>query len=230
MHKIKSQHFFERYVKFIHYCQSAHSEGYKEKHHIIPKSLGGTDDINNIIELTGRQHFIAHHLLWKSYQNKEMTLAFWSMKMNKRFGKISSKTYNLLKEQHSHYQSVHMKTFNPMFSVEAKNKVSQYRKGKSLSYDTKKKISDSSKGIPKKESTKRKISMSLKGKQKSEIHKLRLSKNHYDCSGSNNPMYGRSAVKEKNLKWYTNGTENKFITEDTQPAGWIRGRTKIINE
>lgn len=45
--------------------------------------------------------------------------------------------------------------------------------------------------------------------------------------GSSNPMYGRSAIKEKNLKWYTNGIENKYITEGTEPYGWKRGRTNL---
>ena len=46
-------------------------------------------------------------------------------------------------------------------------------------------------------------------------------------SGKNNPMYGRSAIKEKNLKWYTNGTKNIYVTEGTQPDGFIRGRSGI---
>ena len=40
-------------------------------------------------------------------------------------------------------------------------------------------------------------------------------------------MYGRSAITEKNLKWYTNGKENKYITEGTQPNGFVRGRTNL---
>ena len=38
---------------------------YTETHHIIPRSLGGTDDINNLVELTAREHFICHWLLTK---------------------------------------------------------------------------------------------------------------------------------------------------------------------
>ena len=45
--------------------------------------------------------------------------------------------------------------------------------------------------------------------------------------GANNPMYGRSAITEKNLKWYTNGKENKYITEGTQLDGFVRGRTNL---
>lgn len=36
---------------------------YHERHHILPKSLGGTDEENNLIDLFAREHFIAHKLL-----------------------------------------------------------------------------------------------------------------------------------------------------------------------
>lgn len=44
--------------------------GYFEKHHIIPKSLGGTNDASNLVKLTARQHYIAHLLLYKIYKQK----------------------------------------------------------------------------------------------------------------------------------------------------------------
>ena len=37
--------------------------GYAEKHHVIPKSLGGTNDHSNLVRLTAREHFICHSLL-----------------------------------------------------------------------------------------------------------------------------------------------------------------------
>jgi hypothetical protein len=38
---------------------------YVEKHHIIPKSLNGTNLKNNLVKLTAREHFICHRLLTK---------------------------------------------------------------------------------------------------------------------------------------------------------------------
>jgi hypothetical protein len=32
-------------------------EGYVEKHHIIPKCMGGSNEKQNIVELTAREHF-----------------------------------------------------------------------------------------------------------------------------------------------------------------------------
>jgi len=232
MNTIKNQLYLTRYSKFINSCKLRTYIGYTENHHILPKSMGGSNEPSNIIKLSAREHFIAHWMLWKAYQNKEMTFAFWSMKMSpkgKRTFKLTSKTYSILKEQHSKLQSERIKTYNPMFNQTIKDKLRKSKTGKKASEETKLKMSIKRKGIEKSEETKLKMSLSSKGKPKSEQHKKSLSKNHYDCSGINNPMYGRSAIKEKNLKWYTNGLENKFIPENTQPNEWYRGRVKVIS-
>ena len=38
---------------------------YCETHHVIPKCLGGSNDKENLVNLTAREHFIAHKLLYK---------------------------------------------------------------------------------------------------------------------------------------------------------------------
>ena len=45
--------------------------------------------------------------------------------------------------------------------------------------------------------------------------------------GKNNVMYGRSAITEQQLRWYTDGTKNIYVTENTQPYGFRRGRSGI---
>jgi len=42
-------------------------EGYVERHHIVPRCMGGGDESANIIALTAREHFVAHLLLAKIY-------------------------------------------------------------------------------------------------------------------------------------------------------------------
>lgn len=72
-----------------------------EIHHILPRSLGGTDDENNLILLTYREHYLAHFLLWKIYKNKEMMYSFWLMnnvKSKIKF-KINSRVYESLKKE-----------------------------------------------------------------------------------------------------------------------------------
>jgi len=77
------------------------SEGeYFETHHKVPKSLGGTDDASNLVNLTAREHYIAHLLLVKiTEQNGDKTAhdkmlyAFNCMKWGRCRGERSFK-YN----------------------------------------------------------------------------------------------------------------------------------------
>lgn len=78
--------------------------GYYEKHHIIPKSLGGTNDKENIAKLTAREHFICHWLLVKMYdkgtvERNKMLCALWRMQSgnenHKRY--INSRVYEKLR-------------------------------------------------------------------------------------------------------------------------------------
>jgi len=53
---------------------------YKEKHHIIPKCMGGSNKKNNMVDLTAREHFLVHSLLCEIYpNNNKLHFAFWSM-------------------------------------------------------------------------------------------------------------------------------------------------------
>jgi hypothetical protein len=56
--------------------------GYTERHHIIPKSLGGDNSEKNLVRLTAREHFVCHHLLTK------MTLGNERVKMLHALGKF----------------------------------------------------------------------------------------------------------------------------------------------
>lgn len=53
--------------------------GYKENHHIIPKCMGGPDTPENIIELTAREHYVAHHLLYNHYRSPQLAYAWFAM-------------------------------------------------------------------------------------------------------------------------------------------------------
>ena len=66
--------------------------------------MGGTDREDNLIQLTMREHFLAHWLLWKSYpKNFKITSAFLQMinknpKNGKPFqGRVTSRVYEALK-------------------------------------------------------------------------------------------------------------------------------------
>ena len=45
---------------------------YSEVHHIIPRSLGGSNEDENVVRLYAREHYIAHLLLWKMKMTPKM--------------------------------------------------------------------------------------------------------------------------------------------------------------
>lgn len=60
----------KHYNKLIDRARNRLLEGYTENHHIIPRCMNGTDDIENIVTLTAEEHYIAHQLLVKIYPNE----------------------------------------------------------------------------------------------------------------------------------------------------------------
>jgi len=72
-----------------------------EKHHIIPRCLGGTNAKSNIVVFTPREHFLAHRLLARMYTGeikRKMCYAAWTMARTKKI-KVNSRMYAILKEQ-----------------------------------------------------------------------------------------------------------------------------------
>lgn len=53
------------YYKIVNFSRKRVNLGYIERHHIIPKSIGGLDINENMVSLTAREHFLCHYLLTK---------------------------------------------------------------------------------------------------------------------------------------------------------------------
>lgn len=67
--------------------------------------------------------------------------------------------------------------------------------------------------------------MNITSEGRKRIHALAMKER--DQTGSKNPMYGRSAIREHNFKWYNDGIRDKMFTEGTQPEGWSNGRINM---
>ena len=60
---------------------------YHERHHIVPRCIGGTDDKENLIDLFAREHFIAHKLLaLENQDNQKLIHAWWMMSTTTKSG------------------------------------------------------------------------------------------------------------------------------------------------
>lgn len=100
------------YYNVIQQAQSRIISGYTEKHHIIPKSLGGTNQKENLVALTAREHFVCHLLLTKMTENEarsKMSLAVFYLTGNgkaKRNNVIKdSRLYENLRKENAKYVS-----------------------------------------------------------------------------------------------------------------------------
>lgn len=129
-------------------------DGYVERHHILPKALGGSDDSSNLVALTAREHFLAHVLLARVHGG-DMWLPVVRMKTFKDGSKANSRLYEMAR-------------------VANALEVGKRLKGSKLSDEHKKKIGKSGKGLKRSEETRKKISEALKNKPKSEQHKKSL--------------------------------------------------------
>lgn len=116
--KPNNPHYLLRYYRFILYCKlkNLNFDGYVENHHICPKSKDLFPEYKrsdwNLIKLTARQHYIAHHLLWKAYNTSSMSYAFKcftdgqiSKNIKRIKNKIANRTYEKLKLDSSKYSS-----------------------------------------------------------------------------------------------------------------------------
>ncbi len=103
-------------------------DGYIERHHIIPKSFGGSDDDSNMVALTAREHFLAHYCLWKfnvGQARSKMAYAFKAMSMGRY---MNSRLYSDFKK-------------DVKLSKAHKIKIGLGNKGKKQTEETKRKIS-----------------------------------------------------------------------------------------
>lgn len=171
-------------------------DGYTEKHHVIPISLGGEDNIDNIVVLTGREHFICHRLLTKFTTGKElhlMTMAVLLMSYPKRSKdkyRVSSRTFAYLREQQAKSASIYFQgrpspRKGKVLSDETKRKISETRKlrqipspnkGRAMSEDQKEKIANTLKGRPPSPETIEKIRKANTGKKRSITQRENISR------------------------------------------------------
>jgi len=184
--------YLHQYNLLIKSAQLNPVSGYTDNHHIIPRSLGGADDISNLVLLSAKQHFVAHHLLYKIHRNREMTNAFFLMCNVKRDGKkfkITVKQYQILREEKRQCQKDIMtgqpsRAKGKKWSDESKAKLSASMTGHGRSNggsagfkgwhhteENKQAISERRKGIgthfkPHSEETKKMMSENRKGKTK----------------------------------------------------------------
>lgn len=123
--------------------------GYTEKHHIIPKCLGGTNDKSNLVQLTAREHYIAHQLLVNIHpQHHGLKYAAYMMTISPTGQRSNNRLYQWLKESYFENRVQSSGFTGRTHSEETKEKMRQARALQApMSDETKSQISITKTGV-----------------------------------------------------------------------------------
>lgn len=159
---------------------------YCERHHIIPKCMGGTDAEDNLIDLFAREHFIAHRLLaLENPNNKSLVASWWCMCYLRK-------------------NNINQEICTPEEYEEARINFSNSQKGRIVSQETRDKIGKANKGHSVSLETRQKISKKLTGTKLSEETKQKLS------------IIGKKNFTPEMKQKLIEANKNKIITQETK--------------
>jgi hypothetical protein len=211
------------YYRIIENAQIQNRRKYKgdyfEKHHIIPKSIGGTNEKLNLVLLTFREHFVCHRLLVKMTEgmNKtKMNFALYSM-CRRKMKKHSSRQYELAK-------------------IAFKDAMKHHK----MSDETRAKISRASSNMPKKSLEKRSIKMKsyiwvTNGLEDKRVIKTDIPENFYPGRMNNKRNYVVSEEQKEKLRSSRKHTQIEYegktyrsLRDAERITGISRHKIKLI--
>ena len=206
---------------------------YIEKHHIIPRCMNGSNKSDNLINLTPKEHYIAHLLLYKIYENTnykynllKAVLCMSEMKQSVRKIFSKSRIYEKIRIDYysssfikkngrkGYYEYIKNKTPDEILKIRNKALISRNKWFKSLTEEERFKIF-------------KHCRTTFTGKKHTEStkEKMRRSSKNTIRIGKNNPITGKIWITNKETK------ENKLIDKtDNIPLGWFKGRSLEYTE
>ena len=190
---------YYKWYKELTSKQDRSLECYTEKHHIIPKSMGGLDTKENLVVLTAREHYIAHLLLTKCVEKKyrgKILNAYIMMaqvkdKNQERFYKINSKIFEVRK-------------------IELNKQKMGFRHTK----EAREKISKNLKGVTKPEFT--------------EEHKNNISKGHKGQNAWNKGLVGMVKYSVETREKMSKSAKGRVVKDSTKNKLSILSKSTIV--
>jgi len=199
--------------------------GYSEKHHIIPKCLGGNNLKENIAILSAREHFICHWLLTKMLIGVAKAKMYHALNLmlhaenpyqaHKRY-KFTSRVYEIFKKKYAKILSLRALKNNPMHDPKTREKHAAAIKQRGPT------VGNS--GNTASDITKAKMRSAQLGKTLTPATKEKLSL--ININRDYRP--GNTGL----VSWYNPVTKmKKFFLKDAEPDGdWVKGsipQTKV---
>jgi len=188
-------------------------KGYFERHHILPRSLGGSNNKDNIVKLTAKEHFIIHMLLCKFTIGNayyKMLYAFKSMcklknNNHKRDYKITSRISEKLR--------LEAEKNNPVYRDDVKSKISKANKGRIRNKETRLQMSKSKKGNKNALGLRHSEEFKERIKNKHKGNKYCLGKRYLNKDGKN-LVVDNSEVENYLKLGYKLGMDRSYITPE----------------
>ncbi len=181
---------------------------YFERHHILPRSLGGGDEASNIIRLTAEDHIFAHLLLARAHESRDMWAAVKFIfgnavrscrSPNRRDIRIAAKAKEEFAKKNTGANNCN---YGTKMSEESKRNLRCKNLGKKLSEDVKRRIGLSHLGKkhpnrkPVSEETKAKIAAAGLGRVHSDETRAKMSLSNSGRIFSDEHRFNISAAKK----------------------------------
>jgi hypothetical protein len=224
----------------------------RERHHIIPQSLGGSNDKSNLVYLSCREHFLCHWLLVKMTEGEyyhKMVYALMGMRAEnehqERYQTIfTARVYEKYRIEHAEYHSKLMKSKNLVpwnkGGVEITDEHRENLRNAALTrnIDSIKQAEgqlkriEKIKGQKRSEETKRLMSLASKGKPKgpqSDEHRLAISLGGKGIKKTKNHADNISTAVLGNISINKDDVEKKVKKDTLQiylDQGWQVGGKK----
>jgi hypothetical protein len=213
-----------------------------ERHHVFPKSIFGKN--NYTVNLSFKEHYIAHYLLYKIFvkrygkddcRSRKMIGALMAMNLKNSFHNRKYFNSRLYEKARTTFSESIRGENHPLYgkkhSEETRQKISRalcerskHFPPKKLSEEHKRKLSKLRKGennpmfgkkSPHSEETKQKISDSKKGEKNAFFGKVHSEETKQKIS-----------EKRKGFRWYNNGVK-QVLTKNPPEEGFVLGMLKV---
>lgn len=188
--------------------------GYSERHHVVPRCLGGSNSSSNLVRLTAEEHFVAHQLLVKIYPSHYGLLWALSAMTNgtKNQERSKNKMYGWLRRELA--RRVSGRAFGRRASKQTRAKMSAARLGRKTPHSAETKI---------------KISLASKGKQKSEEHRAALAAAKLGTKRGPHSPATRRKISETNRRTalltdrsHMQSNEYRLLQSQRTREAWVR--------
>lgn len=185
---------------------------YYENHHIIPKSIGGSNTKDNLVLLTPREHFICHLILTKITINNDRAKMIYALR------RLANSNIKLNARQYDTVRKLHISILKSTPKSEShKKKISEANIGRKFTDEHRNKLKKPKTEDHKSKLRKPKNNAEKMGKYERTLDiKEKMSKSHIGLqSGENNPMFGKTHSDEVKI------AQSERMKNNQYGKGWI---------